>query len=217
MRMLAGLMVAAMLATWACRGEPADETPAAGGALETGEDEAEGAAVDTAARAEETGPGQAPPKTEEEMIENAMRAAPDAVAREAKIVALDADGQMRTLREGAGVFTCMPDNPGTPGNDPMCLDSNGVTWLEAYVSRTEPPQDQIGFGYMLAGGSDASNTDPYATEPAPGQDWVDTGPHVMIFGAADDMQGYPDQAGDARKPYVMWPGTPYAHIMIPVE
>jgi hypothetical protein len=31
------------------------------------------------------------------------------------------------------------------------------------------------------------------------------------------MEGYPDQAGDPTKPFVMWPGTPYAHLMVPVE
>ena len=36
---------------------------------------------------------------------------------------------------------------------------------------------------MLSGGSDASNTDPYATGPAPGNNWVATGSHVMIVGA----------------------------------
>ena len=29
----------------------------------------------------------------------------------------------RTLREGSNGFTCMPDNPTTPGPDPMCMDA----------------------------------------------------------------------------------------------
>jgi hypothetical protein len=28
----------------------------------------------------------------------------------------------RRLVEGHGIFTCVPDDPSTPGNDPMCLD-----------------------------------------------------------------------------------------------
>ena len=32
------------------------------------------------------------------------------------------------------------------------------------------------------------------------------------------MQGYPTEAKpDTTQPYVMWPGTPYAHLMIPVH
>jgi hypothetical protein len=176
---------------------------------------AEGAAGEDVAS--ETGPGHAMPGTDEEKIENAMRAAPEAVARDATILAVDSAGQVATLREGSGAFTCLPDNPASPGNDPMCLDQNGLAWAQAYMAKQPPATGKIGFGYMLAGGSDASNTDPYAQEPAEGQEWIETGPHVMIFGAVEEMEGYPDQAGDPTKPFVMWPGTPYAHLMIPVE
>jgi hypothetical protein len=31
------------------------------------------------------------------------------------------------------------------------------------------------------------------------------------------MQGYPRTADpDVTRPYVMWPGTPYEHLMLPV-
>ena len=106
-----------------------------------------------------------------------------------------------------------------PGADPMCLDAGGMAWAQAWISKQEPPKDKIGFGYMLAGGSDASNQDPFATEPATGADWVDTGPHVMIFNAGEAVNDYPGQADnlDTKAPYVMWAGTPYEHLMIPVR
>ncbi len=49
--------------------------------------------------------------------------------------------------------------------------------------------------------------------------WVKTGPHVMIVGAAPDFYAmYPkDAQPDTSVPYVMWPGTPYQHLMIPVR
>jgi hypothetical protein len=146
-----------------------------------------------------------------------MSAAPEAVAREATIIVIEAGGKPRTLRSGTGNFTCVPDNPNSPGKDPMCLDKNGLDWAEAWMNKGQPPTGKVGFGYMLAGGSDASNTDPYATKPPGGEDWVETGPHVMILNATEMMAGYPDQAGDPDKPFVMWPGTPYAHLMIPVR
>jgi hypothetical protein len=72
--------------------------------------------------------------------------------------------------------------------------------------------------YMLRGDNGASNTDPYATRQTADNHWVQTGPHVMIVGAAAKaMTGYaksPD--ADPTKPYVMWAGTPYEHLMIPV-
>lgn len=163
------------------------------------------------------GPAHKPPSTDAEMMANAASAAPEAVAREATIVAIDANGQMRVLRQGTGPFTCMPDNPTTPGNDPMCLDKNGMEWAHAWMTKGMPPAGKVGFGYMLMGGSDASNDDPYATAPAPGKPWIDTGPHVMVLNPGSMADAYPKHAGDPTKPYVMWPGTPYQHLMIPVR
>jgi hypothetical protein len=41
----------------------------------------------------------------------------------------------------------------------------------------------------------------------------------MIVGSGAKMlSGYPrDAKPDPTKPYVMWPGTPYEHLMLPVH
>lgn len=152
-------------------------------------------------------------------VASAMAAAPEAVARNASVVTFDSAGKMTTLRTGTNGFTCMPDNPMTPGTDPMCLDANGMEWAAAWMGKTLPPAGKIGFGYMLMGGSDASNTDPHAMEPAAGGEWVDTGPHVMILNYGQGMSGYPAAGADpdTTQPYVMFAGTPYEHLMIPVK
>lgn len=163
---------------------------------------------------------QQPPKSDQELIASAMSAAPRPVAEGATIIVMGENGAMRTLRQGTNGWTCMPDNPTTPGPDPMCLDANAMQWAQAWMSHQAPPADKIGFMYMLAGGTDASNTDPYATGPTPGNNWIETGSHVMIVGPAamQMMQGYPrDAKPDTSRPYVMWPGTPYEHLMIPVR
>lgn len=156
---------------------------------------------------------------DKKMIKSAMSAAPKKVAAGATIVAMGGDGMMRTLREGKNGFTCMPDNPATPGPDPMCMDAAGVEWAMAWIGHKTPAAGKVGFMYMLAGGTDGSNTDPYASKPEPGNHWIKTGPHVMIMGADQafyDM--YPKSADpDTSVPYVMWPGTPYQHLMIPVK
>jgi hypothetical protein len=161
-------------------------------------------------------PKHTPPKTDKEKIANAMSAAPKAVAQEATIMDIDEKGGMKVLREGKGPFTCMPDNPMTPGNDPMCLDKAGMEWAHAWMTKAPPPAG-AGFGYMLMGGSDASNDDPYATKPAAGKKWVDTGAHVMVLNPGPMAEAYPKTADDPKKPYLMWPGTPYQHLMIPVK
>jgi len=97
---------------------------------------------------------------------------------------------------------------------------SGCCWREqpAGVGLPESP-DKTGFVYMLAGDTGASNTDPYAKGPRPDNHWVQTGSHVMVVGAgARAMEGYPKTADpDPTKPYVMWPGTPYEHLMLPVR
>ena len=151
-------------------------------------------------------------------IKSAMAAGPESISGKATIVQAGADGAMKTLREGSNGWTCMPDNPVTPGPDPMCMDANAVEWAMAWIGKKTPPANTVGVMYMLAGGTDASNTDPYATEPAADNNWVETGPHVMILNAGEMMAGYPDEPmPDTSMPYVMWAGTPYAHLMIPVE
>lgn len=161
----------------------------------------------------------APSAADQKLIQSAMRAAPKKVSLHATIVAMGADGQMRTLREGSNGFTCMPDNPATPGPDPMCMDKAAWEWAGAWMSHQTPTAGKVGFMYMLSGGTDASNTDPYATAPTTKNHWVKTGPHVMIVGADPSFYDmYPKSADpDTAVPYVMWPGTPYQHLMIPVH
>src|ERR1700693_6116411 len=119
-----------------------------------------------------------------DLIKSAMSAAPAGVAKNATIVTMEADGKMRTLRKGTNEFTCMPDNPATPGPDPMCMDKNAMAWVHAWASHTSPTVGKVGFMYMLEAGTDASNTDPYAQKPSASNHWINTGPHGMI-GAGD--------------------------------
>jgi hypothetical protein len=150
-------------------------------------------------------------------IRSAMTAAPPAVARQAGVVVMDSRGRMRTIRRGSNAFTCMPDNPATPGPDPMCMDANAMNWVMAWVERRPPPPG-VGLIYMLAGGTDASNSDPWSERPSRGDPWVQTGPHLMVVGSDSILSGYPaGRRPDTSQPYVMWSGSPYAHLMIPVQ
>jgi len=152
------------------------------------------------------------------LIRSAMSAAPAAVARGATIVSANADGTMRTVRQGNNGFTCMADNPASPGPDPMCMDQNAAGWAMAWIQHQAPPADTVGLIYMLAGGTDASNTDPYSQAPTAGAPWVRTGPHLMVVGSPSLLAHYPTgPSPDTSRPYVMWAGTPYAHLMIPVH
>ena len=159
------------------------------------------------------------PKTADEKITNAMSAAPGAIASKAAILdwpAKESD-PFPTLRAGTNGWTCFPDTPTTPGNDPICVDAAAMQWFGAYLAHKTPKISQPGLAYMLQGGSDPSNTDPYATEPKPGESWMSAPAHVMIFPSQKlDVKVYGTDP-DSGKPWIMWAGTPYEHIMMPVK
>ena len=158
------------------------------------------------------------PANSNDPIQSAMSAAPESVARDAAVIAPNPDGSMRTLREGKNGFTCMPDNAATPGPDPMCMDANALKWATAWMTKKTPPAGAVGLMYMLAGGTDASNTDPFATKPTEGNNWIETGPHVMVVGSKILLADYPAlPKPDTTAPYVMFAGTPYDHLMIPIK
>lgn len=54
-------------------------------------------------------------QTDAQLVASVMSAAPNVVGEDATIVAMNAAGSMRTLRPGSNGFTCMPDDPGSPG------------------------------------------------------------------------------------------------------
>jgi hypothetical protein len=151
-------------------------------------------------------------------IENAMSAAPSSISANATILdnALDDAGAFVVLREGSNDWSCFPDFPASPGNDPQCLDQTWLDWQYAYFAGEEPNVTVPGLAYMLQGGSDPSNTDPLATEPAAGEEWVSSPPHVMLLLLEDLDQSVFSTDHASGEPYVMWAGTPYEHIMMPV-
>jgi hypothetical protein len=145
-------------------------------------------------------------------IAKALTAAPPGVAKGAGVARFDKSGKMQMLRESKNGFTCL-----IMLNDIMCADANSMAFFDAAMKKQTPP-DKPGLTYMLRGDQGASNTDPAATGKTADNHWVVTGPHIMIVGAAAKEMGLPDSAdADPTKPYLMWPGSPYAHAMIPVS
>jgi hypothetical protein len=152
------------------------------------------------------------PKSEPEYIAKTKTAAPASIVDEATIVMMQERGDAKTLQTGSNGFTCLVDPQGTP----LCADANGMEWRKAVGAKAAPP-DKTGFIYMMAGDTGTSNHDAHATDKS---HWVQTGPHVMIVGAAARAMEsmYPHAMDpDPSQPYVMFPGTPYAHLMLPVH
>lgn len=152
-------------------------------------------------------------------IQEALSAAPESVAKNATVMGFPEKegGDLVELQKGTNEWTCFPDYLASPGKDPMCVDKSGMEWMMAYITQKTPALTQVGLAYMLQGGSDASNTDPFATKPTEGDDWITTSSHTMIFpvGKLDpNVYGTDPKKGG---PWIMWAGTPYEHLMVPVE
>src|SRR5499427_3359202 len=151
-------------------------------------------------------------KSDAATIAKAVSAAPPEVGQHATVMAADANGQMKQLRAGTNGWMCMLD----PRGNPMCLDKEWQAWGEAWMTKKDPPQPKmVGVAYMLKGDKGASNTDPYATKAAPDNQWVVSGPHLMLLPTdPGQLDAYPTDWTKGG-PWVMWKGTPYAHIMVP--
>lgn len=161
----------------------------------------------------------AKPESQEAKIENAMSAAPESISKEATVVdwPQKEGDKLAELKKGTNEWTCLPDYPASPGNDPICVDKAAMQWFGAYMTKQKPSLSQAGLAYMLQGGSDPSNTDPFAEKPAEGEDWMSAPAHIMVFPASDlDPKVYGTDP-ESGKPWIMWSGTPYEHLMIPIK
>lgn len=146
------------------------------------------------------------------LIANALSAAPASVAAGATVVGHD----QRVLRKGTTDWVCMPDMPDVPNDTPMCLDAPWRALIDAWMNKKLPSVKAVGFGYMLQADMPVSNTDPFATAPSATNQWIPNGgPHVMmVLPDAKMLSGISTDPANGG-PFVMWKGTPYAHVMIP--
>lgn len=147
-------------------------------------------------------------------IASAESAGPASLSKHATIK----DWNMKVLRKGTNEWTCLPDNPNTPGTDPWCVNDPWLNFLEALTNKKDPTYTQTGIAYMLQGDTPVSNTDPFATAPKPGDDWVDgLKAHIMVlFPDRSQLKAFPTKSTDGG-PWIMWGDTPYAHLMLPID
>lgn len=158
-------------------------------------------------------------------IRAALSAAPPSIAAHAAVVVQDMKGRPVVLRKGGNGWTCFPPAPtgddADPEHKPACFDANGLAFMEAFAAGRPPDQSKPGYSYMLQGGSGWSNTDPKATKLPPGRkDYIHIPPHFMVLSARIAKEsGLPlhESDPDTHKPFVMFGGTPFALMIIPVR
>ena len=164
-------------------------------------------------------------------------AAPSFIASECTV--LDVDGAI--LREGTNGWTAMaanprvmadPENGWKDAHEAMAMvgDAQAMKWAMAYMSGKTPEMDHDGWAWMLHGDMGEDNSVGMRIGPndeggivvktketaAEGQ-WIESGPHLMLM--PKDPSTLKGMTADFNSgaPYVMFAGTGYDHVMIPVE
>jgi hypothetical protein len=149
-------------------------------------------------------------------IREATSAGPTDISKGAAVMEMDEKGGMKQLRAGTNGWTCMLVPGGPAVTDSMCMDKAWSSWTDAYMAKKNPQVKTLGIAYMLHGDHGGSNTDPFATGPTATNQWVVSPPHIMVLvpdlKLLDSLPTDPHSGGA----WVMYKGTPYAHIMVPL-
>src|ERR1700685_4559440 len=144
-------------------------------------------------------------------IARALSAGPPNVTKDATVAELDAQGNMKILRQGTNDFTCLPGNPKVPGKPALCEDKVAMQWNRDFAEHKPKPTTTVpGIEYMLAGATQRSDSDPYDKTDAP----ITVGPHWMILWPFDPRTSGLPTHHKATGAYIMWAGSPYAHVHI---
>jgi len=159
-------------------------------------------------------------------IRLAVQAAPPALRDSASVQGYDASGAFVTIRKGTNKLICMAPDPKAERFEVSChqadlepffargreLRDQGITGQQ----RTRARWDEITAGtlpmpfgtvnHILTG----NGFDPASAEIRdPFLRWV-----IYVPGATAATTGLPEQPGGPGGPWLMFPGTPGAHIMI---
>ena len=153
-------------------------------------------------------------------------AAPSYIAKDATVL----NEKMEVLREGTNGWTCLPVNPRGMSDQengwkdaheamPLCGDAEVFKWISAYLSDEIPDMDYDGYAWMLHGdmGEDNSTPKVISKDDAKEGHWIESGPHLMRMPKDPSSLDGMTTDFNSGAPYVMFSGTPYAHVMYPVQ
>ena len=191
--------------------------------VETGSSEGSSAAVN---EVNESGEPSGSHTSAEWQIWAYSTAAPSYIAKDATVL----NEKMEMLREGTNGWTCLPVNPrgmSNPENGwkdaheamPLCGDAEVFKWISAYLSDEVPDMDYDGYAWMLHGDMGEDNSTPkiMSKDDAKEGHWIESGPHLMRMPKDPSSLDGMTTDFNSGAPYVMFSGTPYAHVMYPIQ
>lgn len=177
----------------------------------------------------------------QQMIEDALTAAPPTVTHDATIHAWDVDGKMHLIRHGTGVHNCVATGafsyriglPQPPYPDPMCFDQNAWAFMKALWAEKNPlkPSKPLptapGLVWMLAGmgvpdGMLRKGNESVAQlkVDSMGKTIAQLSPHIMIMplpvNAKSSNMPYQYDPDNPSQTWLMAAGTAIEHVMLHV-
>ena len=152
---------------------------------------------------------------EEDLIKLSLSAAPPHIAKDAAVMVPGEDGTLKEVRKGTNGFTCIPTVNYREEPDPMCMDAAVGQWAKDLMSGAPKPSNTVpGISYMARGGMHWEKNGKILMKEEPGSKLVKEPPHWMMMwpfdSATTKLPTHPNPSGA----WIMFDGTPYAHLMI---
>lgn len=168
-------------------------------------------------------------RSQEDQIEAAVSPAPAELRKGAKVLGYNSEGELTTLREGSNELICLADDPSQSNFHVSCyhkglepfmqrgrelkaqgLSTEKVDSLrreEIQAGKLEMPRQPMAL-YSLTGSGDAFN---YSTGKV-----KKASPLYVVYipFATQETTGLSKKPASKGAPWIMEPGTPWAHIMV---
>ena len=152
--------------------------------------------------------------SEKDQTALALSAAPARISKDAGVMIYGADGKLTEAKKGTNGFTCIPTVMNLPVPDPICMDAASNQWMNDVMNNAPKPTNTVpGIAYMARGGSHFEKNGKVVMA-GEGAKVVKEPPHWMVMWpfdpAASQLPTVPNPSGV----YIMFEGSPYAHLMI---
>jgi hypothetical protein len=153
--------------------------------------------------------------SQEDLIKLSLSAAPAHIARDAAVMIPGEDGKMVEVKKGTNGFTCIPTVNNRSEPDPMCMDPAVSQWVNDLTNNAPKPTNTVpGISYMARGGIHWEKDGKILMKEEPGSKMVKEPSHWMVMWPYDSKTtGLPTLPNPAGV-YIMFDGTPYAHLMV---
>jgi len=152
--------------------------------------------------------------SEKEQTVLALSAAPAHISKDAGVMIFGADGKLTETRKSTNGFTCIPTVMNLPDPDPMCMDAAVQQWVNDITNNAPKPTNTVpGIAYMARGGSHFEKGG-QPVMSGDGAKIVKEPAHWMVMWPFEAAATKLPTAPNASGVYIMFEGTPYAHLMV---